>query len=319
MKNCPNGGIKNTEDVLLLSDAFNSFILVKKSYNLSKYTLDTYKCHFGVFKAFVGDVDIRDITTYHYNQFVEYLTQRGTGQQTIKSYGNSLRSFFNWSYDNDFIHYKVNIPLIRAQSSIKNVYTNDELKLLLKKPNLKTCTFTEYKIWVVENLIICTGLRITSVINLKVKDFNKSDGSLVVNTTKNKQSFRTYLNSDMIKILIEYLSFRNPSSQDDYLFCRDDGQPIARRSLQDEANKYNKNRGVSKTSLHLLRHTFATNSILNGQDVVTLMQQLQHNDIKTTYNYIRSLNLSVKERCEIYNPQRELNINNNKITMKRRS
>ena len=60
------------------------------------------------------------------------------------------------------------ISEVKAQGKIKQTYTEDELKKLLKKPNLHKCTFTEYKVWVLENLVICKGLRIGSVVDIRV-------------------------------------------------------------------------------------------------------------------------------------------------------
>lgn len=308
MKNIPNSG-KTTNNNNLEKSAtvtFTEFILCKKARGLSDYTLKTYENHFNYFlKVLGGDRDITEITTYDYNCFYSHMVEKGVSSATIKSYSNTLRSFFNWCYAEGLIYYNVNIPMVKSQTIIKSPYTDEELERLLKKPNLKTCSFTEYKIWVLENLVISTGLRITSVINLKCLDFDYNQKSLIVNRTKNSKGFVTYLNDDMVLILKEYLKFRNPNSQDDYLFCTDVGDQIARRTVQDEISKYNKDRGVSKTSIHLLRHTFARNSILCGQDVFTLMHMLQHSNIQTTYEYLKSLGLDIRDRKDIYNPQQK--------------
>lgn len=318
MKNCPNREnlqYKNTDGVRSATAVFEDFISTKRSEGKSDYTLTTYRNHFRFFtKSIGGDCDIREISTYHYNEFVKVLRERNVSPATIKSYGNSLRSFFNWCYETGEIYYSVNIPLLKAQTKIKQVYADDELRKLLKKPNLSRCSFTEYKIWVLENLAISTGLRISSMLGIKVGDISLDDGSIIINITKNKEALVTYMNRDMQKILKEYLSYRNPKTNDDYLFCTDYGKKLARRSAQDEIAEYNRARGVNKTSCHLFRHTFAKNSISSGQDIVTLMRMLQHSDISTTYRYLRTLGLDIKDKVDIYNPQ-QLYAENSRIKM----
>lgn len=316
MKRCPkNNKIYKNDSVDYRSakDVFEDFASEKIALGLSDKTITTYRNHINFFiKSMYGDdCDIRDISTKVYNDFVKYMKTREVSDATIQSYANSLRSFFNWCYENGEIFYNVNIPLRKTQTKIKQTYTDEELTILLKKPNISTCTFTEYKIWVLENLLCCTGLRISSALNIKVKEIRFDDCSIIVNETKNKQSFITYFNQDMKKILIEYLKYRSPDSSEDYLFCRDDGKQLARRTVQELVADYNKKRGVDKTSCHLFRHTFARNSILSGLDVFTLMSMLQHSNISTTYKYLRTLGLDIKERTNIYNPQQRFTSGNN--------
>jgi integrase/recombinase XerD len=48
---------------------------------------------------------------------------------------------------------------IKVDKNQIETYNEAELKLLLKKPNLKKCSFTEYKCWVMTNFLFSTGVR----------------------------------------------------------------------------------------------------------------------------------------------------------------
>lgn len=316
MKRCPNNDkiYKNDSvDYRSAKEVFEDFANEKIAIGLSDKTLTTYRNHINFFikSMFGDDCDIRDITTKTYNDFIKYMKTREVSDATIQSYANSLRSFFNWCSECGEILYNVNIPLRKTQTKIKPVYTDEELTVLFKKPCLKDCTFTEYKVWVLENLLSCTGLRISSALGIRVSDVRFDDCSIIINTTKNKKAFITYFNDDMKKILIEYLKYRKPDDTSDFLFCRDDGKQLARRTAQELIADYNKKRNVNKTSAHLFRHTFARNSILSGLDVFTLMNMLQHSNIETTYKYLRTLGLDVKARVNIYNPQQKFSSGSN--------
>jgi len=51
--------------------------------------------------------------------------------------------------------FKIKLP--KVDKPLKETYTDTELKILLRKPNVKTCDFTEYKIRVLTNYLIATG------------------------------------------------------------------------------------------------------------------------------------------------------------------
>lgn len=313
MFKCPNNNINSSN----LSSCFKSFIIEKKANGLSKTTIETYTQHIKETINIIGDIDIQDFTKQEYNKVVLALQSRNIKSVTVATYCRSIRAFLYWCMDEGYLNrFKIKIP--KYQKTIKQVYTDEELKRLLKKPNLKTCTFTEYKIWFAENILIATGLRVRSLLNIKIKDIDLNDNSVIVNTTKNKTPLKTYYNKLLASIIKEYLGYRG-GQDEDYLICTNEGEQMKVRSLQSAIQKYNNTRGVNKTSIHLFRHTFAKNAILAGVDVFTLMRMLQHANIETTQNYVKMLNVDIKKSCELYNPQKLYctNKKHNKITMRK--
>ena len=73
--------------------------------------------------------------------------------------------------ENEYIEeFKIKLP--KVQESVKEIYTDEELKLLLKKPNIKECTFTEFRIWAFENFLVSTGQRLETALNVKIRDID---------------------------------------------------------------------------------------------------------------------------------------------------
>jgi len=62
----------------------------------------------------------------------------------------------------------------------------------------------------------------------------------------------------------------------DYLFCTAYGQQTTVDVIESQIARYNRKRGVEKTSLHMFRHTFAKKWILNGGDIFRLQKILGH-------------------------------------------
>jgi len=73
---------------------------------------------------------------------------------------------------------------------------------------------------------------------------------------------------------------------DDYLFPTYEGKQMTVSSLQSTIREYNISRKVTKTSLHLFRHTFAKNFILAGGGMVQLQMLLGHSTLEMTRRYI---------------------------------
>ena len=57
-----------------------------------------------------------------------------------------------------------------SKAPIKQVYTDQELKLLLKKP--KTSNFKEYRNWVIENYMLATVNLLSSIVSLNIEDID---------------------------------------------------------------------------------------------------------------------------------------------------
>lgn len=90
---------------------------------------------------------------------------------TINSYLRSIRAFLYFCMDGGYLEqFTIHIP--KVDKKIKETYTEQELKLLLKKPDIKQCNFKEYQMWVFSNYLLATGNRISSELNLQIKDLD---------------------------------------------------------------------------------------------------------------------------------------------------
>ena len=72
--------------------------------------------------------------------------------------------------------------------------------------------------------------------------------------------------------------------------------------MQDNVATYNRKLGVEKTSIHLMRHTFAKNYYIKTKDIYSLSKILGHSTIGTTEKYLSDLGLNLANAVA-YNPQ----------------
>lgn len=268
--------------------------------NTSENTLKTYDLHL---KRYIDVLEIAEESVKvcnkrSYENFIDCL-QEEMKDVTLTSYCRTIRAFLYWVQREGYVEEeKMSLP--KYDKRIKETYSSEEMIKLLRKPE-KRCSEVEYQTWVFINLILSTGLRLTSALECKVSQFVAKDKVLYVQKTKQRKAQTLLLNDEMIAILHKYILVFG-LKEEDYIFCTASGKRLAKRSMQDNVATYNHSRGVNKTSVHLMRHTFAKNFYMQTKDIYSLQKILGHTSISTTEIYLQDLGL-IEENATAYNPQ----------------
>ena len=283
----------------------DEYLLDCKARNLREGTIKHYKdSSKQIMKYIGGDTLIKDINKAVIDNFIVQLRDNpDLNDMSLFTYARDFKTLMYFFMKKEYIPYfKIKIP--KADIQPIETYTDSELKILLKKPNLKHCDFTEYKIWVMTNFLLSTGIRQHSLMNIKIKDIDFDAEVAYINVTKNRKPLIIPLNQDILRILREYLKYRKGDS-DDYLFCNVFGKQLVRSTIYHAFYEYNKKRGIEKTGIHRYRHTFAKKWILLGGNVVTLQKILGHSSLAITQNYLNLLVSDLKGEIEEFNILRE--------------
>lgn len=120
---------------------------------------------------------INDITSSTVDNYILNRRQsQSCNQITINSHLRSIRAFLYWAMEERYITNPFTVTIPKTEKKIKETYTEAELKLLLKKPNIKEVSFNEYKIWVFSNYLLATGNRISSALSVKIKNLDFDSG-----------------------------------------------------------------------------------------------------------------------------------------------
>ena len=226
-----------------INDVFRDFIKYCRVKNLSDATIEYYEDCFSKFTEFYHD-ELEDITSDTVDDYVLYL-KRNTDMNdvSINTYKRGLRVILYYFMKLRYVE-EFKITIHKAQKKIKETYTDTELEILLKKPNLKTCNFVEYRTWVIINFLLATGCRANTLCNIKVKDINLENGIIIYTTTKNKKQQIVPISNQLCLIVQEYLTYRQPETDEDYLFISVYGEQLNSNSLRQSIAKYNNHRGV---------------------------------------------------------------------------
>ena len=231
---------------------------------------------------------MEDFTEKTYNDYVKFLVETLHNDVSINSYLRDMITTMHYLMREGYVA-PFKMRAIKVDKKPIETYRDDELIKLLKKPNMKKCSFSEYKNWIITNFLFATGVRQRSLENIKIKNIDFDNNVVYVNTTKNRNPLIIPLNQTMVKILNEYLKYRQHSNTDEYLFCNVFGQRLVKSTSYHMLYQYNKSRGVETTGSHRYRHTLAKQWIVNGGDIVSLSKLLGHSSLEITQNYINYL------------------------------
>ena len=238
-------------------------------------------------------------------QFREFLIDiEEVNDVTVATYFRDYRVIAYWMMNEGYIDER-RITIKKVEADIKDVYTDTEIKKLLKKPK-KDCGFAEYRNWVIINHLLATGNRISTICSLKISDVDWDDGMISIQKQKNKKKHRIPIEDEYRKILDDYveqwLVDCNGRYLSEYLFpsayVNAKKQYMTRHSMGKNIAHYNQSRGVRKTSVHLFRHTFAKNWIVAGKDLHSLQKILGHSTLAMVTRYANLYDTDLKEKVE---------------------
>jgi len=296
--------MKNTKTATV-EDVFSLFIAAATTRGVKDKTITTYRQHFrAISKRLDVSVPIADLTKQDLDNMIFTMRESDLSERSISSYTRTLKVFLSWC--NEEGHTTLNVPIYKAGEAVKETYTDEELLILLKKPKAG-CNFCEFRNWTIINFLLNSGCRASTVRHILVRDVDLSRRQIMFRHTKNGKIQVIPLCAAMVSILREYLDVRAGSGTD-YLFCNEFGEYLTENALRLAIAKYNRSRGIEKTSTHMFRHTFAYKYLVDcGGDAFMLQKLMGHSTLKMTKHYCNIFNADIVESHEQHSPLAHMN------------
>jgi len=242
--------------------------------NYSPRTIKTYRsCAKLLYKHF--QKPLNKITQREFKDFLSNLFKQNYSPHTVNQYHAALKLIFTKIYK---IPFNFDVPYAKRDKTLPTVLSKQEVQNVLDQiTNLK------YKLMI--SLMYASGLRISEVVNLKIKNINLNSKTIIIQKSKNKKDRITILSKKLIpqlKIII------NTNKANDYLFPSNRGGKLTPRSVQKTFNQAVKKSKIKKlASCHSLRHSFATHLLENRVDIRYIQELLGHSNLKTTQIYTK--------------------------------
>jgi site-specific recombinase XerD len=171
------------------------------------------------------------------------------------------------------------LPKINRPKKLPVVLSKQEVKELLKAP-------VHLREKVMFGLIYDTGLRISEVTNLLIKDVDLDRCQLHVRQSKNDKDRYVTMSFHAVRGIKKHLVLNSPR---DYLFdsYQRKGIPISKTRIRLLLKEALQRSDIKKeVTVHTLRHTYATHQLEAGQNIMTLKDSLGHATLASTLMYL---------------------------------
>lgn len=277
--------------------------------NLSSYTLRYYNGLFHMIDLFCQNNEymINTIDENFVDDFTLWLKDRKIKDTTVISYIKGLRTLLYFFMRKNYMHdFKIKLPT--ADKPLKDTYSLNEIEILIKKPNINTCSFSTLRSWAMIVYFVGTGQRLRTVLNLKIEDIDFENNVVNIKHIKNRKQTILPLPTKVIEALELFLTVRE-GKPTDYVFCTWEGLELTKRGAEEAIKRYNIARGIEKTSIHAFRHSFAKNYLIAGGDVFRLQRLMCHSSIEITKEYINLTTDDLAMNLDDLTPLKSMGIN----------
>lgn len=277
--------------------------------NVSQNTIENYNHYLIRFIDFAGEIKPSEINLelikkyrLHLARWKDPDTNQALKRNTQNYFMIALRSFLKYLTRVDVASLPPEkVELGEVDDSPLKVLENSDLQVLLSSPDLTTPDGLRDK--AILETLFSTGLRVSELASLNRDTINFDRREFPIVGKGGKQRI-VFLSDSACETIQNSLDARKDSYKP--LFIRfqgrqdpsDDGENmrLTTRSIERIVEKYVKQAGLSvKATPHTLRHSFATDLLVNGADIRSVQEMLGHSNIATTQIYTHITNKQLKE------------------------
>ncbi len=266
--------------------------------NRSQKTIANYDHYLTRLIDFAGDIKVQDINPELIRKWRLWLNRLGTNtsdelQKSTQNYHLiAMRSFLKYCAKRDIPALAADkIELATTRRKQVTFLTPEELGRLFSVPNIETLPGLRDRALL--ELLFSSGLRVSELVGLDRDHINLKRREFTVRG-KGQKDRPIFISDDAADWLKRYLDKRNDTSKP--LFARYSGSKkvdlsgnfhrLTARSVQRSVARYARLAGITKhVSPHTLRHSFATDLLMNGADLRSVQALLGHSNISTTQIY----------------------------------
>ncbi len=276
--------------------------------NRSQKTIRNYDHYLTRLLDYGGDLSVEDINAELVRKWRLWLNRLGTnvsdelGAATLNYHLIALRSFLKFCAKRDIPAMTADkIELARAKRKQVTWLDEDELERLFAQPDLtKTAGLRDRALL---ELLFSSGLRVSELVGLDRDHINLKRREFTIRG-KGQKDRPVFISAESADWLQRYLDARKDNTKP--LFIRYMGTKkvdlsgnyhrLTARSVQRLTAHYALLAGITKhVSPHTLRHSFATNLLMNGADLRSVQAMLGHSNIATTQIYTHVTDPHLKE------------------------
>lgn len=277
--------------------------------NRSQKTISNYDHYLQRLVEFAGDVFVTQVDAELIRRWRLWLNRyrNDNGDSMSKTTQNyhliALRSFLKYcaKRDIDIAISSDKIELARTKRKQVTFLAYEEVERLLEQPDVSIEIGLRDR--AILELLFSGGLRVSELVNLNRDHINLRRKEFMVRG-KGQKDRPIFISDNAANSIKNYLDKRSDNLQP--LFIRYSGSQdetndgefkrLSARSVQRMIGNYSKAAGITKkVTPHTMRHSFATDLLMNGADLRSVQSMLGHSNIATTQIYTHVTNPHLKK------------------------
>lgn len=287
-------------------DKYLEYLKVVRKY--SEMTINSYREDLIEYNEFLGNnfTNITNIDKNIINKYLKYLYERELNKNSISRKLSSIRGLYNYLVREEIIeeNYFNSISNPKKDLYLPKFLNDSEMDKLFNACMDETPLNQRDKLII--ELLYATGLRVSELVNIKIKDMDIKEKIIKVLGKGSKERIVIY-NNHTSEALNKYLNdgYNELNKKNSgYLIINKDGDKLSERYVRNIINKLVRKAGLNiKISPHTIRHTFATDMLEEGADLVTVKELLGHESLNTTSIYTHITNEQIKKTYNMAHPR----------------
>ena len=285
-----NGLARSSNDSQQRLDEYLDHLRVEKG--LSRNTLEAYSRDLADFFNWTENSIERCVSVLQEDDLRLYflqLKQKGLSSRSVARKMSSVRGMYRFLFKEGRIAEDPSqmLEAPRAESALPRDLTLEEVDRLLAQP--RTSDALGARDQTMLEVLYATGLRVSELLSLCLKDLNLEVGFLVAYGKGKKERLVPFGDAAMEKLKTYLVNIRPgfcKSEKVPYVFLNRSGRKLSRQGFWKMLNRYALLASIrSPVTPHVLRHSFATHLLERGADLRSLQLLLGHASISTTQIY----------------------------------
>jgi len=270
--------------------ALERFRLYLERRQFSGHSIASYTCDLRLFFAEVA-VPLAQVSFREVDQFVEHQHHHSRSWATINRRLNALKHFFDFCLDQQWVLGNPVKPshFVRRGRPLPKALPREQVQRLFAQiaHPMDRALFL---------VILRCGLRVSEVARLKLEHIDWEQQALQVVQGKGRKDRRVYMSPDAVASVQQCLAQHPGVQAQGYVFWnrKRAERPLSVKAIQKKMERYAKAAGII-ASCHSLRHTFASNLLEHGAEVVAIRDFLGHSQIASSERYAKISSQKIKQ------------------------
>jgi len=266
------------KDSLLLE-----FRLSNLAKGLSPRTIKYYDANLSIFFGHIKEEPIDQLTHTTIRSFLASKRDL-VSPSTLHIYYRVLKRFFNFLKEEEYL---TNSPMDKIQPPKipklqPRFLSKEEAKRFFNAINRKTSSgIRNYAFFL---FLLDSGARLSEALGLEISNLDLEYGRAFIRGKGAKERY-IFFGRKCARALARYLFHYRPDSITDLVFVSSTGRGLDANNLYRSCKRIAKRAGLRNVYPHCFRHTFATQFLENGGNVLALQRLLGHSSLQMVNVY----------------------------------